>query len=204
MDRKKGGGISIPFTKGKKLLLSHSNGEGISYSLNISSNANDIFEGAMVTVKVGTKRIDARISGIILGATNQIIITTEEELGELLDQGQIFVDDTAMSKYLRDVIGKEVGLTVKRDDISDSDSKPEKRVSFSTLVQVLKISFNQTQVQNHLEQKISMLHRQNLYQKPYQMTFQFYGGLQVLEKHNLTSVIRSLAACEEDTNLFKY
>lgn len=203
IDRRKGGGRFFPFASGEKALGTTNKSESSSYALNITSNPDEMFEGSAVTIKVGQKRFEARISGIITGEKNQIVISTEEDLGETLGQGQIIVDDTAMSKHLRDIIGKEAGISLKETNgESDEDNaKPKRGLLFDFSARVLENKYQRISTEAKIlgADSLNKSQAEFVYKALSNDISILWGPPGTGKTQTLTSVIKSLTATGEKT-----
>ena len=122
-DRKKNGSALIPFQSGNKVHDLSLDGDSTTYVLGVPARADDLFDGASVALRLSNKKTDGRIVSIASGAISQVTITVDDDLGDKLGAGHLSIDDTAMSMFLRDLIGNECDLSAKKD----SDRKEVKK-----------------------------------------------------------------------------
>ena len=112
-DRKKNGSALIPFQSGNKVHDLSLDGDSTTYVLGVPARADDLFDGASVAyVLVIKNRWSNRF--IASGAISQVTITVDDDLGDKLGAGHLSIDDTAMSMFLRDLMGMSAIFLRKR------------------------------------------------------------------------------------------
>jgi len=115
-------GKSIDLLPGKILQEIEQNDQNYLYIFPILTAAEDIFENARVTLRIGSQKAEGRIVSITTGKNSSISITTDHFFGEKTQPGKIIVDNTAIIESLRDRIGNEIGLSKKQNGEKSIDN----------------------------------------------------------------------------------
>ena len=138
-DRKKKGSTLIAFQSGNKVHALSSDGDTTTYVLGVSARADEIFDGASVVLRLNNKKTDGRIVSITSGARSQVTLTVDDDLGEKLGAGELVIDDTAMSIFIRDLLERECELSVRKGS-SNKEAK-KKGLFFDFASRVLENKF---------------------------------------------------------------
>ena len=139
-DRKRNGSTLIPFQSGNKVHGLSSGDDSLTYVVCVAARADELFDGASVGLRFNNKKTDGRIVSITSGAISQVTLTVDDDLGEKLGPGQIFIDDTAMSIFLRDLLENECDLSPRKTP--DKKKAVKKGLFFDFASRVLENNFS--------------------------------------------------------------
>ena len=139
-DRKKNGSTQIPFESGTKVHGLTAGDDSPAYVVGVAARADELFDGASVVLRLNNKKTDGRIVSITSGAISQVTLTVDDDLGEKLGPGQLFIDDTAMSIFLRDLLENECDLAPRKSPAKKEAAK--KGLFFDFASRVLENKFS--------------------------------------------------------------
>ena len=108
--------------------------------MGIPARADELFGGALVALRLANKKTDGRIVSILSGAISQVTLTVNDDLGEKLGPGQLSIDDTTMSIFLRDLIENECDLSARK--AANKKEAKKKGLFFDFASKVLNNQFN--------------------------------------------------------------
>jgi phosphatidylserine/phosphatidylglycerophosphate/cardiolipin synthase-like enzyme len=198
LDRKRTPPTYIPFQNGRKVDGLSSGDSSFAYTVIIPTGAEELFGGAKVVLRVGNKKSDGRIVGIIPGSITQAALAIEDDLGEKIGDGKLSIDNTAMDAFIRDLLAKECDLVRNKND----DTHPTKKgLSLDFASRVLDNSFSRLDAVGfplHLEGLNAA--QASFVEKSFKYDISILWGPPGTGKtQSLTAVIRSLCAIGEKT-----